>query len=336
MNDPLTVFELLCFLVVFQAAVFAITGATHVVRPGRLRAVGGVEVVLAVALIAALLRGDGAPLAAVEASVAVYATVLVAYVARLFVRASCGVVRMSSVGRSRQCRVVPSRRSRARRGRDRIGSRARRRVQRRAHGAGRVDRRARCRERIHRPRRGGCARVHHSSRRARDMPFIAAILIVVSVLLALLMVTCAHLLARVMRLEAGEQRRTEPAPRHGAAPLRTGMPLPVAASDAMRNVRGRTVAFHVVSTGCANCATVIERWCRAASVNGTEHRIVVAHDADRLLLPDECAVAIVTSPSLIDAVRAAGFALPVTVRVEHGIVIAVEADASHRLGRRDV
>jgi hypothetical protein len=92
-KEPVTVFELLCFLVLFQAVVFTVTGCTHVVRPGRLRLIGAVEIVLAGALIGALFRGDGATLAAVEAIVAVYAVALVAYVARLYVRASgasCG------------------------------------------------------------------------------------------------------------------------------------------------------------------------------------------------------------------------------------------------------
>ena len=167
------------------------------------------------------------------------------------------------------------------------------------------------------------------------MSFIAAALIVVSILLGVLMVTSAHLLARVMRLEAVGQRRAE---RQSSRLSRRCARSPVAECRERCGAQ-RPRADRRAPRREQWLCELQDRDRRTVSRRVDERdrtSIVVAHEADRLLLPEECAVTIVTSPALVDAVRAEGLALPVTVRVEQGVVIAVEADAQHRIGRRDV
>jgi hypothetical protein len=156
------------------------------------------------------------------------------------------------------------------------------------------------------------------------MAFLAAVLALVVIVLFVLVATCAHLLARLMRLEAAERVRAASADGGGTVALRLHAPLPtsIAAQLELGDVT-RSVSLHVVSAGCATCRSVIDTLC-SVRTNGVDRRIVVGHEADRALLPGACAVPIVVSREMVHTAVMTGLSLPVVVRVERGEIVAIE------------
>jgi hypothetical protein len=158
------------------------------------------------------------------------------------------------------------------------------------------------------------------------MSFVGAVVIVLVILSFVLVATCAHLLARIIRLE-GAVRGLSGGSTDVGPGLRVDAPLPDAVAREV-NVAGtgRAVRLHVVSPGCQSCRGVVEALCNARP-NGVEHRIVVGHEADVALFPDECTVPMLVAPELVRTLVMAGWRLPVRVTTRAGMVIAIEAES---------
>jgi hypothetical protein len=158
------------------------------------------------------------------------------------------------------------------------------------------------------------------------MAFLAAAVIVLIVLVAVLLVTCAHILARVIRLESAERARRDYDSAFGVPPLRIHAEVPARIADELGiTSRSGALALHVVSAGCASCRSVVDTLCTVGGRGDGDRRIVVGHEADHALMPDRCRVPIVVSSALVESVVLSGWALPVLVRVENGHVIAIES-----------
>jgi hypothetical protein len=164
--------------------------------------------------------------------------------------------------------------------------------------------------------------------------FLAAVVAVLGILLVVLLMTCAHLLARIMRLEAAVRRPAMAAPDPGDA-LRTGAPLPPRVAADLALPGGGVLALHVVRAACTTCRDHLEALCRESRVNGVGHRLVIGHDADRMLLPDPCATPVEVSQSLVDAVSRAGYVLPVIVQIEGDVVVDIVSSVHHGAGGLD-
>jgi hypothetical protein len=169
------------------------------------------------------------------------------------------------------------------------------------------------------------------------MPFVVALMIVVLALVIVLLATCAHLLARVMRVEGALRAATGPdgvlgsVESIGVPIVRQGAPLPAAiASEVSVDPKAGTIALHVVSAGCASCRPIVDALCRGRGSAATA-RVVLGHEADRALMPSPCRVPIVVAPALIEAIVMSGWALPVVVRVERGRVVAIESGKDIRV-----
>ena len=169
------------------------------------------------------------------------------------------------------------------------------------------------------------------------MPFVVALMIVVLVLVVVLLATCAHLLARVIRVEGALRAATGPDGVFGSVAsigvpiVRQGAPLPAAiASEVAIDAKTDTVALHVVSAGCASCRPIVDALCQRRG-SGQTARVVLGHEADRALMPTPCRAPIVVAPTLIEAIVMSGWALPVVVRVERGRVVAIESGKDIRV-----
>jgi hypothetical protein len=158
------------------------------------------------------------------------------------------------------------------------------------------------------------------------MAFVVALVIMLILLVAALLATCAHLLARVIRLEVAERARQDYDNAFGVAALRVRAALPTRAAQEL-GITPRTgaLALHVVSAGCATCRSVVDTLCAVGGRGDGDRRIVVGHEADHALMPQGCRVPILVSSALVEAVVLSGWALPVLVRVDRGEVIAIES-----------
>jgi hypothetical protein len=161
------------------------------------------------------------------------------------------------------------------------------------------------------------------------VPFLAAVVAILTILLFVLLATCAHILARVMRLEQAERARAATEIIPGVAELRIGTQLP---SDVLGDLDARDaheVTLHVVSAGCSSCRELIDGLGRGHRRDDRVHRVVVGHEADRALLTGLDGVPVSVSPVLVQSTIMSGWDLPVTVRIEGNTVVAVERVGAH-------
>jgi hypothetical protein len=161
------------------------------------------------------------------------------------------------------------------------------------------------------------------------MQFLAAVVAVLVLLCFVLLVTCAHILARVMRLEAAARMRAA-GDGTDQSRLRVHSPVPAELADDL-GLGGieRPLELNIVSAGCASCGSLLDSLCRAPHVDGIDRRIVVGHEADVVLLPHPCEVPIVVSSALVQSAVMSGWRLPVAVRIVGGEVVAIDVAARH-------
>lgn len=157
------------------------------------------------------------------------------------------------------------------------------------------------------------------------MPFLAAVVAILTILLFILLATCAHILARVMRLEQAERARAASEIIPGVAELRIGSQIP---QDVLGDLGGsdeQELVLHVVSAGCSSCRDFIDSLGRDLRPHdGRAHRLVVGHEADRALLPRVDRIAVSVSGALVQSAIMSGWDLPVSVHIQGETVVAVE------------
>jgi hypothetical protein len=146
------------------------------------------------------------------------------------------------------------------------------------------------------------------------MAFVVALTILLCVLVASLLVTNSHLLARVVRLEREVARLGLTLPT-GAEPI-AEFPLAPLAPE-LASADGDVV---VVSASCASCAAVLDRVCRDV---GAVTAVVVASDADAAMVDGACPAPVVVSSPIVRHLLGAGYRLPVLLSVRDGRVTDV-------------
>jgi len=161
------------------------------------------------------------------------------------------------------------------------------------------------------------------------IPFLAAVVVLLVILCLVLLLTCAHILARVIRLETAQRMRAA-GDGGGSAQLQVHAPVPAHLADDL-GLGGieRPLELNIVSAGCASCGPVLDALCSTPRLDAVDRRIVVGHEADTVLLPHPCAVPVVVSSALVQSVVMSGWRLPVAVRIVGGEVVAIDVAARH-------
>jgi hypothetical protein len=147
------------------------------------------------------------------------------------------------------------------------------------------------------------------------MPFVVAFTVLLCVLVASLLVTNSHLLARVVQLER-QVSRINLSRANGSFPEGVGFPAIELAPD-LESIDGDLV---IVSASCASCAAVLDRVCRELEGQPT---IVVASEADAAMIDGGCAARVLVSAATVQAMRSAGHHLPVWIRIREGLVTEI-------------
>jgi hypothetical protein len=163
------------------------------------------------------------------------------------------------------------------------------------------------------------------------VPFLAAVVAILTILLFVLLATCAHILARVMRLEQAERARAATEIIPGVTELRVGTQLPQDVLGELGAGDGGELILHIVSAGCSSCREVIDAVARGTRGRvDRAQRLVVGHEADRALLTGVDGVDVTVSGALVQSTIVSGWELPVTVRVDGNTVVAIDRVGAHR------